>query len=77
MFPNMASKLFPFSGERALKELLKSSSSPSDSSQRWNVDDIKDCVTAKNLCSCSDPIRMAFKVTTITLTYRSDTFKSK
>ena len=41
-----------------------------------NVDDIKDIVTAKHLCSCRDPIMMAFKVITIKITYRSNIFKS-
>ena len=65
-FPNFASKFPLSSGEEALQRLIR------DRSQRWNVDDIKDVVTAKNLCSCRDPIIMAFKVTTITLNYRLD-----
>ena len=75
----MASKFLSFSGEKALKELLKSTRGPSsqDHSQNWNVEDIKHRVTAKNLCSCRDPILMAFEVATITVTYRSNTFKSK
>ena len=65
----MASKFLSSSGEEALQRLI-------DCSQRWNVDDIKDVVTAKDLYSCRDPIIMAFKVITIIMNYRSDIVKS-
>ena len=53
------------SGENALKELVDNAKSPT--SQGKNVDEIKNIVTAENLCSCRDPIMMAFKVITITI----------
>ena len=52
-------------GENALKELINNAKSPTG--QRKNVDEIKNIVTAKNLCSCRDPIMMAFEVITITI----------
>jgi len=55
-------KLFYFlsSGEKALQKLIKSGKSPT--AEQWIVDDIKNIVTAKNLCSCTDPITTAFDV---------------
>ena len=50
---------FSSSGEEDLQKLI-------DGNQSWNVGDIKDGVTAKDLCSCRDPIMMAFKVITTT-----------
>jgi len=47
--------------EKRLKQLIVSTKEPTDK-QSWTVDDIMDTVTAKNLCSCRDPIKMAFKV---------------
>ena len=53
------------SGENALKELIENADSPKG--HRKNVDEIKNIVTAENLCSCRDPIMMAFKVITTTI----------
>ena len=53
------------SGENALKELVDNAKSPT--SQGKNVDEIKNIVTAENLCSCRDPIMMAFEVITTTI----------
>ena len=61
-------KLFSFlsSGEKELKKLIKSGKSPTG--EHWNVDNIKNIVTAKNLCSCRDPITTAFDVSGFNLT---------
>ncbi|XP_078359538.1 short transient receptor potential channel 5-like [Oculina patagonica] len=57
--------------EKALKNLIKSDESPTG--VHSNVDNIKNIVTAKNLCSCRDPITMAFKVN-CTLRRLADTY---
>ena len=54
---------FLSSGEKRLKQLTDSTKEPTGK-HSWTVDDIIDTVTAKNLCSCRDPIKMAFKVHT-------------
>lgn len=61
-------KLFYFlsSGEKTLQKLIKSGKSPT--TEQWNADDIKNIVTAKNLCSCTDPITTAFDVSCFHLT---------
>lgn len=67
-FPSFPKKLFYFlsSGEKALQKLIKSGKSPT--AEQWTVDDIKNIVTAKNLCSCTDPITTAFDVRFFNLT---------
>ena len=47
-------------GERNLTKLVESVEN--SKGQQWNVEDIKRIVTAQNLCSCKNPIDMAFKV---------------
>lgn len=51
---------FSSTGEQKLKELIDSTGDPPI--KHWNVDDIIDIVTVKNLCACQDPITTAFKV---------------
>ena len=46
--------------ETNLKELIEESHDPQQ--KQRNVDDIINMVTADNLCSCRDPINMAFQV---------------
>ena len=46
--------------ETNLKELIEHSHDPKENQR--NVDDIINMVTAENLCSCRDPINMAFQV---------------
>ncbi|XP_020604926.1 short transient receptor potential channel 5-like isoform X2 [Orbicella faveolata] len=58
-------------GEKALQKLIKSGKSPAG--EQWNVDNIKNIVTAKNLCSCRDPITTAFDVN-LTLQTLADTY---
>ncbi|KAL9984528.1 hypothetical protein ACROYT_G006831 [Oculina patagonica] len=58
-------------GEKALQNLINSDKSPTG--EHSNVDNIKNIVTAKNLCSCRDPISMAFDVN-CTLRTLADTF---
>lgn len=53
---------FLSSGEKALQKLIKKDG------EHWNVDNIKNIVTAKNLCSCRDPITIAFDVSGFNLT---------
>ena len=55
-----SSVCFFCSGEKALQNLIDSDKSPTG--EHSNVDNIKNIVTAKNLCSCRDPISMAFDV---------------
>ena len=43
-----------------LRKFIEQSKNPKG--KRWNVDDIVNMVTAENLCSCRDPINMAFQV---------------
>lgn len=52
--------------EKALQELI--GSKESHAGEHWNVDDIRNIVTAKHLCSCGDPIVMSFKVITTIIT---------
>ncbi|KAL9984532.1 hypothetical protein ACROYT_G006836 [Oculina patagonica] len=47
-------------GEKALQNLIKSDNGPTG--ELWNVHDIENIVTAKNLCACKDPITVAFEV---------------
>jgi len=61
----------PREGEKALQKLIKSGKSPT--AEQWIVDDIKNIVTAKNLCSCTDPITTAFDVN-LTLQTLADTY---
>lgn len=56
---------FVYLGEKSLRKLIDSAKSPTG--EHWNVDDIKNIVTAKHLCSCRDPITMAFEVPTVTI----------
>ncbi|CAH3167147.1 unnamed protein product [Porites lobata] len=46
--------------ETNLKELIEQSHDPKENQR--NVDDIINMVTAENLCSCRDPVNMAFQV---------------
>ncbi|KAJ7391692.1 hypothetical protein OS493_017389 [Desmophyllum pertusum] len=48
-------------GEKELQKLKKSIDG-STGERQLNIDDIKNIVTAKHLCSCKDPITMAFEV---------------
>lgn len=61
----MNESYFVPSGEKKLRELIESTKDLNE--QHWDVDDIMDIVTAENLCSCQDPITMAFKVNILTL----------
>ncbi|KAL9984529.1 hypothetical protein ACROYT_G006832 [Oculina patagonica] len=62
-------------GEEALKKLIESNKAPTG--EQWNVYDIENIVTANNLCSCKDPVTMAFKVNqtlgTLAETYTENT----
>ena len=60
-FPN-SDQSFLLAEERALQELINSKESRTGI--HWNVDDIRNIVTAKHLCSCRNPIVMSFKVIT-------------
>ncbi|XP_078359526.1 short transient receptor potential channel 5-like [Oculina patagonica] len=57
--------------EKALQKLIESDNGPTR--EHWNVDYIKNIVTAKHLCSCRDPITMAFEVN-CTLRRLADTY---
>ena len=46
--------------ETNLKELIAESHDPQQNQR--NVDDIINMVTAENLCSCRDPVNLAFQV---------------
>ena len=52
-------------GERKLRELIKNTKDLGEN--HWDVDDIIDRVTVENLCSCQDPIHMAFEVLLIVI----------